>query len=492
MEPHRDLAQQSPVAVTVSAPAEAAAPSLKPAISTSTSWLYGLGAVAYGVKDNGFAYFLLFFYRDVVGLSGQLAGVAIFIALLLDAVSDPIVGAWSDRTRSRWGRRHPFMYASALPVSLVYLALWYPPAGLSQGGLFVYLTATAVAIRFFITLYETPSTSIVAELTEHYDERTRLLGLRYLFGWLGGLAMAFLMWRVFAGTYGLNNARAYEIFGAVGSVAIFAAIMASSIGLHSQIPRLRQPPERGPGGVMQLVSQIGTTLHNKNFLALFVAGSFAGTAAGVSTTLNVYLNTFFWGFTPIQVSTIVLSLALSAVLATFLASSVTRRWEKKRSAIWVYGISLIYGSLPILLRLAGWFPANDNPWLFPIIVVHQVSEVTLIILFGILQSSMLADIVEHSQLSTARREEGLFFAARTFIQKVTTGVGTLVAGVALTLIHFPTSATAADVSDAAVFRLGLIYGPSLMVLYALALTSLSFYGITRSGHEGNLAALRGR
>ena len=123
-------------------------------------------------------------------------------------------------------------------------------------------------------------------------------------------------------------------------------------------------------------------------------------------------------------------------------------------------------------------------------MVHAIIAVTLIIMFGIVQSSMLADVVEDSEISTGRREEGLFFAARTFAAKATSGIGTLFAGIALDLIHFPRGAVPGTVPADAVFNLGLIYGPLLMVFYLLALGSMCFYRITRAGHGENLRVLR--
>ena len=93
---------------------------------------------------------------------------------------------------------------------------------------------------------------------------------------------------------------------------------------------------------------------------------------------------------------------------------------------------------------------------------------------GIVQSSMLADIVEDSQMRTGRREEGLFFAARTFAAKATSGVGTLFAGVALDIIDFPRGAQPGDVPADIIFDLGLVAGPGLMIFYLLALGSISF------------------
>ena len=136
----------------------------KPQATLKTQLTYGFGAVAYGIKDNGFGYFLLLFYGTVVGLEPGLVGTAIFIALIFDAFSDPIVGYWSYNTRSRLGRRHPFMYAAALPVAISYWALWNPPE-LGQLGLFWYVLCLAILIRTFITLYETPSSALMPELT---------------------------------------------------------------------------------------------------------------------------------------------------------------------------------------------------------------------------------------------------------------------------------------------------------------------------------------
>ena len=83
-----------------------------------TSVAYGFGSLAFGIKNNGFDYYLLIFYSQVVGMDARLVGLALLIALVIDAISDPIVGYWSDNLRSRWGRRHPFMFAAAFPVTI--------------------------------------------------------------------------------------------------------------------------------------------------------------------------------------------------------------------------------------------------------------------------------------------------------------------------------------------------------------------------------------
>ncbi|HUL81300.1 MAG TPA: MFS transporter, partial [Gammaproteobacteria bacterium] len=177
-------------------------------------------------------------------------------------------------------------------------------------------------------------------------------------------------------------------------------------------------------------------------------------------------------------------------LAARVSTGITRRFDKKATALGLYAVSIVWGAAPVVLRLLGWFPANHTPLLFPIMLVHAIVAVTLIIMFGIVQSSMLADVVEDSEIKTARREEGLFFAARTFAAKATSGIGTLFAGVALDLIHFPRGAAPGTAPPDTVFNLGLIYGPLLMVFYLLALGSMAFYRITRAGHSANLRTLQ--
>ncbi|MCE2487022.1 MAG: MFS transporter, partial [Desulfurellaceae bacterium] len=135
---------------------------------------YGFGLSAEGIKTNAFTLFLLFYYQQIVGLDPGLCGVALFVALLIDAVTDPAVGVWSDGFRSRLGRRHPFMYAAGLPLAVCFVAVFLPPRGLSQAGLFAWLLGSASATRFAMTLFAIPHQALVAELTQDYDERTSL------------------------------------------------------------------------------------------------------------------------------------------------------------------------------------------------------------------------------------------------------------------------------------------------------------------------------
>ena len=129
----------------------------RPRIGIPTKIAYGFGSAAYGVKDSGFKSFLLLFYNQVVGLPAASVGIAILIAMLVDSLLDPIIGHVSDNWRGKWGRRHPMMYASAIPAALSFLLLWNPPQGWSDTALLGYLIVVAVIARTCITVYEIPS-----------------------------------------------------------------------------------------------------------------------------------------------------------------------------------------------------------------------------------------------------------------------------------------------------------------------------------------------
>ena len=460
----------------------------------ATKLTYGFGAVANGAKSNGFNYLLLFFYSQVIGLPADWVSYGIFIALLFDAVSDPTVGYVSDNFRSRWGRRHPFMYLSALPVSVAYYFLWSPPDW-SQEALIVYFVAMAVLIRTVITFYEIPSTALVAELTEDYDQRTSFVGFRFFFGWWGGLTMAVLAYLVFLpeDKGGLQYIEGWRNYGLAASSIIFVSIVVSSLGTHRHIPFLKQPPPRlatdEPFSLARTARELKETLSNRSFLVLFMAALFAAVAAGLSTTLSIYFTRHFWEFTTAQIGYLQFPYYLSAFIALFLAPWGARQFGKKHAAISITTIAVVMSPMPFILRMLGWFPENGTEALFWTILTFNAIEVTLIITSSILIASMIADVVEDSEVSTGRRSEGVFFAANSFAQKAVNGLGVIVAGQVLALVQFPTQARLGEVPEETLHALAGVYIPALWGFYLITIVILCFYRISRQGHSDNLDRL---
>ncbi len=459
-----------------------------------TKAAYGFGSVAFGVKNNGFDYFFLFFYSSVMGVEAGLVSLALLIALMFDALSDPLIGYFSDNTHSRWGRRHPFMYAAAVPVGLSYYFVWNPPAMLTGNELFLYIVVIAVFVRTLITAYEVPSSALVAEMTEDYDERTSALSYRYFFGWSGGTIMAafataYLLVPTETITNGMLNPEGYGYMGLAAAAVIFTAIVVSAGGTHHMIPHLQAAPPKREMTLGRIYRELWETLANRSFAALFLATVFASIATGLSAGLAYYINTFYWGFDNEQIALISISVVLSAMIGFVVAPAASKRLGKRNGAILVGILAFTVAPLPVTLRLFDLMPVNGDPMLFPIVLTIIVVDVGLIIAYQTLAASMIADLVEDSQRRTARRSEGVFFAAVTFTRKMVQGLGVVAAGTALTVINFPTGVMPEDIPTESLVALGVVYAPSLFVLWMIMICCLSLYGITRESHAENLKAL---
>jgi GPH family glycoside/pentoside/hexuronide:cation symporter len=455
---------------------------------------YGIGSIAYGVKDNGFGYFLLFYYNQVLGLSSQQASVAILIALVLDAASDPIVGNLSDRFHSKWGRRHPFMYAAALPIALSFYFLWNPPV-LSQAELFYYLILMAVLVRTSLTFFEVPSTALAPELTDSYDERTTLSSIRHFCGWVGGITIAAVAYRYLLVDTpefprGQLNPGGYELYGLLGSAMMFIAILVSAGGTHHRIPMLKQPPKERRVPIRQMIRETRETLSNRSFLSIFAFGIFSSIAVGVAGAMSIYVYTFYWELDTKIISVLVLSGFFSAVIGAVLAPIAAKRFGKKHAAMGFAILAGIAHPFPVALRLFDLMPPNGSDALLPTLVAFNIGSTSLIIATATLVSAMMADIVEESELATGRRSEGIFFAARSFITKSLTGFGIVAATIVLEIVQFPDHAQPGQVDPDIIWWLGAGYSPVLFGIFVLSTFCLSTYRLTREQHETNVEALR--
>lgn len=463
-----------------------------------TKLAYGSGSVAYGVKDGGFNYFLVLFYSQVIGIEAWLAGAAVFAALVIDAISDPLVGYWSDNLKTRWGRRHPFIYASAAPVALSYFLLWNPPSGWPEWALFLYLMLLAISIRTLITLFETPSSALGFELSTDYQERSSLIGLRYFFGWFGGNAMAVFMFLFLfiAMTTpdipdGRFNPKSYEIYGYIAAGLIFMSIMISGLGTHHKIKTLA-PPKQVTPDIKTMLREMKGAFNERSFLSLFSAKLFGAIATGLTSTLSFIFYIYFWGFSSIQTGYLLLSVFGSAIIGATLAPFAIKIMGKKTGAIIIGIVSTIGYPMPIVLRLMGVLPENGDPFVFWFVLFMVMIDVGLIIAFQILTTSMMADLVEQYEVKSGRRLEGIFAASSTFVRKMVQGLGLMAATLVLTFAGFEKGARPSEVPPEAIFKLGLYYVPLLVTIWGLMVFCVSFYRLRREDHERNLAELARR
>jgi Na+/melibiose symporter-like transporter len=462
---------------------------LAPPLGRRHKLAYGIGQVAEGLKNGAFETFLLFYYNQVLGLPGTLSGAALMIALIFDAVTDPLAGSLSDATRSRWGRRHPWMVAAALPLGLAMFALFSPPACLGTWGLFAWLTGGAIAVRGAMTLYHVPHSALGAELSENYAERTRVVGYRVVFSVVGlGLAPAlgfFVFLREGPEGAGIRDAAAYTAWAATLGVLMVAAVWISAFGTWSRIPFLPGASQHTESlSLGRLFRELRSALVGSSFGVLFAGVILYFVLRGLQTALGLHLNAHFWGLSTDQMGSLVFPMIIGFAVGTVVWSGLASRLEKRTIIIAGTAIFSVFVALPVVLRLVGVLPETLSPAAATAIIASGL----LVAAFGAGGSvtafnSAMADITDEHELRTGRRQEGVYFGALAFAGKSSSGIGHGIAGVGLDLIAFPTNAAVGSVAPEVVRNLGLLYGPGLAVLAVVALLCFSRYRLTRARFE---------
>ncbi len=459
-------------------------------VSSRARWAFGYGSIAYGVKDSGFATFLLLYYNQVIGLPAASVGLAIAAVLIVEAFADPLVGFLSDHTRGKWGRRHPWMYGSALPIAGGWLLLWNPPTGWSQPALLGYLFGTALIVRLALSAFEIPSAAMGPELSSDYDERTRLFSYRYLFAWGGGMVMLALCYMVFLLPDPAHpRPGGYAQMALVGAALMVASIVLSSLALHPEIKNL---PQYRPGSETagQHFREFFQTINNRGFLTLMAAGVFAYTAQGISFALSNYMYPFVWHFHGFDYLWLTFALFLGAIGAFLVAPRFTKGSDKRVAGMCFALVNAVLITSPYFLRLLGWFPVPGDPVLLPLLLSIFAVQTTCGVSAFIIGASMLSDVVEESELRNGRRSEGVFFAGSFFVQKFVGGLGSFMAGQILAIADFPAAAKVETLPIATIDRLTLVFALALLLFYGLSALAYRAFPFGRVEHEARLARMR--
>ncbi len=461
-------------------------------LPTKTKLLYGSGSIAYGIKDNGFATFLLFYYEQVVGLSADLVGLAIALALIADAFIDPAVGQMSDRTRTRIGRRHPWLYAATLPIVIAWIFLWHPPET-NPTMTFFYLFAVAMAVRMAFSAFEVPALALLPELSRDYHDRTSIMRFRFLFGWAGGLTIMFIAYAIFlvpSENYpvGLLNKDGYQNYAILGAVIMLAAVLISAIGTHKRVVGDYRSTKSHPP-TAETFGQIMETFRYRPFLLLMLAGVFAFTNQWLVFALSPYLFTHVWEFRQPDFTAYSLVLFIAAFSAFLIVTPISKRLGKARAASLLTLSALFIGTAPYWLRMVDMFPNPGDsrmiPILFALLVIATASSISAMIL----TLSMIADVTDQHEFETGNKSEGLFSSGMFFMQKVVNGIGILLASQIISVIQMPKNATPGSVDPAIVDNLALIYVLLATVIALIGAWAYTKFPLGEKDHENRLAKM---
>jgi Na+/melibiose symporter-like transporter len=456
-------------------------------VAALSRWAFACSGVpTAGIISNGIDYFLFFFYSQVIGLSAALTGLALAIALTFDAMANPLVGYLSDNWRSRLGRRLPFMYASILPLTLLYVLVWYPPAGAgSQWSSFGYLLTVLVLLRLSMMMFDVPVRTLVAELTPDYDERTRLASLPTSVSWFTGSIMTIAMYGIWlkdsaVHMSGQTNVAGYRQAAVVCGAMILVSLLFSTVGLHPEIPNLHMKTAAQTAGLKDMARSFRQLLQNRSMRALLISSLFVGTGLGTTAALWIYQYGFFYGMRSEQMSL----LTIVESLASFAVAPVIRRYvvkgDKKvmamRFLMASVAISMI---LPPLLSL-GCLPNRGSNGLWYLLTAYDFLSQLIWIVTASIIYSLYADVTDDVVLAIGKRLEAAIFACQTFVERVSMGLGALLAGLVLTLIHYPTAAENVAIPARILVHLGLSYMGAWFVFASIGIWFLSKYEITRS------------
>jgi GPH family glycoside/pentoside/hexuronide:cation symporter len=444
--------------------------------------VYGSGALVENITSATVGGLLLFYLTMICGLSGSYAGAALGLTLVVDSMIDPVVGSISDNSRSRHGRRHPFMLAAVVPIVVAFGLLFSVPKGLHGLPLFGYALATLLSLRVAISFFYVPYMALGAELSDDYAERSTIVSGRVFVTVIGGLAAAILTWGVFLkGPNGRLEAAAYSpLVWTLAGIVGFGGLV-STFGTLRARGRLHEAPKEGGFGAGQFLGELLEVLRNRSFVSLFMPCLILFTALGVAGALTLHANTFFWNLTSNQILLLTLVAPLGVFGGIFGAGILARLWEKRGIAMLGLGMIGVAQLAPVTLRLTGVIPLSA--------AVPTLAAATVLVGLGgsiatISFQSMMADATdEHEHLFGARRE-GLYFAGITFSAKASSGLGAWIGGIALDVINFPHGVTdptlLAKIPAETIRNLGIAYGPCASIFTAAAVAVLLTYRLSKA------------
>lgn len=466
-------------------------------IPRKTKVLFAFGDTIDGFSTTAAATFHLFYLTAVCGLSGSLAGISVFISLWFDAFIDPLIGSVSDNWHSRLGRRHPFLFASIVPLALALGLTFSVPRALTGTGLFIYATAVALVLRISYSAFVLPFLAMGAELSSDYDERSRLIVYRVFFNTAANLLCTALGYRVFmAGGNGLLNRAAYIPFGWTIAGLLLVCGLICAWGTLDQRVRLHEPARASGTVASRFFAEIIEIFRSRSFVVLFATVLLFWISQGTAGVLSLHAAKFFWELPNDIIQYIAVSTAAGGLAGIPVAGLIARFLEKRTV---VTGTLLVncgqQGLLP-LMRIGHMLPPNGAA-LYAILIGLAFFLGLSGAVSGIFFQSMMADATDEHELLFGSRREGLYFAGITLSAKAAIAIGALIGGIALDAIGFPRDlsqnlALVQHMPQSAINALGIVSGPLAAVISVITLVLLLAYKIDRATQERIAAELAAR
>ena len=427
--------------------------------------------LGYGVGDLGgnlfftiMGFWLLNFVTDTLGLAASLAGLALLVGRVWDAVTDPLMGSLSDRTVSRWGRRRPYLLfgAPAVVVGMTLVFLDVGGRGWSDGALFAWVVFAVCVVNTAYTVVYVPYGALTPELARDFQERTNLTGYRMAWAIVGTLLGAGAFTIV---ADGAGYAVAGLVFGIItaGVVLItFAAVRERPVA-----------PQRVPVG--NVFASYRAALRVRPFRLALVPWTLFMTGIVIATSAVPFYFEHLYGRPELaRFASLVLLLAAFAAIPMWVWLS--RRLGKRTA----YNAGMvIFGAALLVAYLVAH---RDVATLFVVMAVAGVGLATNYVM----PWSIIPDVIDYDELENGQRREGVFYGMWTFLQKLGLGVAGLVSGAVLQWTGYVPDVLQTPL---ALHGIRLLIGPVPALFLVVGILVLSRYPIDRAAHRAIAAKL---
>ena len=446
---------------------------------------YGIGNFGVGVAIQVVGAFLMFYCTAILNISGSLVGIVISIGIAWDAITDPLMGYISDNTKSKaFGRRHLYLIIGGIGIGICNLILWNIPGNFSAMTKFIIIFVDIIAIKTFMTIYITPYTALGAELSNDYNERTSIQGIKTIFFLLGLFFVSVVLLYIFFQPtaefpIGQLNPKAYSNMGIFSSIIIVVFSLACYFYTKKYIPLLRlaenQTDEKA--GLRNLLTSFKGILGNALFRSIALTYMFNNIASAMFSNIGLHVFTYTFILNNQQIALMVGVQFAVSILSQPAWTFISKKIDKKPSIKLGLSLCIIASAYFFALVIFKNNILGNAMYFLPFAILAGFGTGGLFTL----PLSMIADIIDLEELNTGKRSEGTYYGCLTLFYKFSQSITLLLVGFVLDIIKFNSNLPVQ--SESTVFTLGLILSISTSISFVAAFISVKKYSLNKSAVE---------
>ena len=429
---------------------------------------YGAPAIGAGYMYLLLGLYVMKFSTDVLLIAPAVMGLIFSASRIWDAVSDPLVGYLSDRTRSRWGRRRTWLVASIVPIAGAFIMVFAPPDALEGGALIAWMAVAIIGFYSAMTVFFVPHLSLGAELSTNYHERSRLFGMRHAFYTFGAiLSLVSFYFLIQAEQQGPEQARGLALQLAVGTSLVMSALIVFA-GIQ-----LREPAEYQGRMDANPFKAFKDVWHNPHARLLIVVTFIEHIGSAAIGVLTLYVAQYVVG-APGLAPLFILCYMVPSTISVPLWIPLSRRFGKVR--LWMFSMLLTGVSFGAMFAL----PFIDSLLAKSIYIsVAAVFAGLAAGAGGTISPSVQGDVIDYDEYVTGERKEGSYFAAWNFVHKGGMGVMLLLTGFVLQFVGFVPNVPQTMTVQIAMVTL---YGLFPLVCYLIGAALFSRFSLDEQAH----------